>query len=63
MALSANHGNSGGPVINGNGQVVGIVSRGHINKAMAKWIEGHTACVLAEEIILAIDFVRKQKDK
>ena len=62
LSATTNPGNSGGPVINGAGQVVGMVVGGHVNLQQQK-IPGHAICVLAEEITLAVDFVKKEKGK
>ena len=61
LSATANPGNSGGPVINSLGQVVGLVSAGHMNGG--RLIAGHVICVPSEEISLAINFIKMEKAK
>ncbi|MGN0814517.1 MAG: serine protease [Candidatus Coproplasma sp.] len=57
--LTLNHGNSGGPVMNANGDVVGMATFGEINTQTHQEILGYGFCVKSEAILAAI----KEADK
>ncbi|MGN0804295.1 MAG: serine protease [Candidatus Coproplasma sp.] len=59
--LTLNHGNSGGPVMNAKGDVVGMATFGEINAETHKEIHGYGFCVKSEAILSAIKETEKNK--
>lgn len=52
--LTLNHGNSGGPVMNADGHVVGMATFAEINAETHRCISGYGFCVKSEDILAAI---------